>query len=62
MFLQLTFCISFQMGDGLNGRVSGWGQIRISLPFAEFLTCIIAPDWYRVYSIPASSWKWCILY
>ena len=34
-----------------NGHVrSGWGQIRFWLPFAVFLTCTIAPDWYRVYS------------
>ena len=24
----------------------GGGQIRFWLPFAVFLTCIIAPDWY----------------
>ena len=30
--LQLAFCISFQGGEGRNGRVrSGWGQIRLSL-------------------------------
>ena len=41
-----------QREEGRNGRVrNGWGQIRFRLPFAVFLTCTIAPDWYRVYSI-----------
>ena len=61
MILQLAFCIFFQRGDGRNGRVRcGWGQIRFSLPFAVFLTCIIAPDWYRVYNIQRSCRKSCI--
>ena len=42
-FLLLAFCTSFQRGEGRNGHVrSGWGQIRFWLPFAVFLTCIIA--------------------
>ena len=33
-------------GKGCNSHVrSGWGQIRCSLPFAMFLTCINALDW-----------------
>ena len=50
-FLLLAFCTSFQRGEVCNGRIrSGWGQIRFWLPFAMFLTCTIAPDWYRVHS------------
>ena len=34
---------SCQTGDGHTGRVSNiWGQIKCSLPFAVFLSCIIA--------------------
>ena len=41
-----------QRGESRNGRVrSAWGQIRFWLPYAVFLTYIIAPDWYRVTSI-----------
>ena len=50
-FLQLTFCTSFQRGEGRNGRVrSGWGQITFSLPIAVLLTCIIAPSRYILFS------------
>ena len=53
--LQLAFCTSFQRGEGRTGRVrSGWSHIRLSLPFTVFMTCIIAPDWYRVYRIQRS--------
>ena len=35
--------------------------MRFVMPFALFLTCIIAPDWYWVYSFQRSCREWCIL-
>ena len=35
---QLAFCISFQRGEGRNGRVrSAWGQIRICVAICSDL-------------------------
>ena len=50
-------------GEGRNGRVRcAWGQIRFSLPFAVFLTCITASNWYLVYNIQRSCREWCIFW
>ena len=65
-FLRLAYNAFFHRGEGRTGRVKhGWRQTRFSLPFAVFLTYIIAPHWYlvswcTVYSIHQSCKKLCI--
>ena len=59
-FLHLVLCTSFQRGEGRTGHVrSGWSHTRFYLPFTVFMTCIIAPHCYRVYSIQRSCNKLC---